>query len=66
MCILSALNDLLRKYCIDTDNSDPSPVYSVIISLRLFFYEQVVFSSQFHFQWTNISTSLYVTVVMAW
>lgn len=46
MCILSALNDLLRKYCIDTDNSDPSPVYSVIISLRL----QVVFSSQFHFQ----------------
>lgn len=50
MCILSALNDLLRKYCIDTDNSDPSPVYSVIISLRLFFYEQVVFSSQFHFQ----------------
>lgn len=37
MCILSALNDLLRKYCIDTDNSDPSPVYSVIISLRLFF-----------------------------
>lgn len=37
MWILSALNDLLRKYCIDTDNSDPSPVYSVIISLRLFF-----------------------------
>lgn len=43
MCILSALNDLLRKYCIDTDNSDPSPVYSVIISLRLFFFMNKLF-----------------------
>lgn len=37
MCILSVLNDLLRKYCIDIDNLDLFFVYSVIISLRLFF-----------------------------
>lgn len=43
MCILSALNDLLRKFCIDTDNSDPSPVYSVIISLRLVFFMNKLF-----------------------
>lgn len=37
MWILSVLNDLLRKYCIDIDNLDLFFVYSVIISLRLFF-----------------------------
>lgn len=37
MFILNALNDLLRKYCIDTENSDPSPVYSVIKFKIVFF-----------------------------
>lgn len=43
MCILSVLNDLLRKYCIDIDNLDLFFVYSVIISLRLFFFMNKLF-----------------------